>query len=535
MKGEPTVATRLAPIDQSSRWDHDKARHLLNRAGFGIPLSKVDEMVQVGPERCVDALVNYEQYPDNLDAPDFITPRSDYRDYRDMMLDAADDADERRKVYAQVRSRQRAEVERLKRWWLNQMAVTTRPLQEKMALLWHSHFATSAKDIKDPKYNYDINQVFRTNATGNFRKLVFEVGKTPAMLNYLNNKQNRKGKPNENWARELMELFTMGIGNYTEDDIKEAARAFTGYTEINGTFQFQERQHDFGEKTFLGQKGDFDGADIVNIIMEQPETARFISHKIWEYLVYENPDEELVEELAGVLRANNYELKPLLAAIFMSQEFYGAKAMQGQIKSPAQYLVMVMDQLRLKTSDMRLASVALRGLGQDLFYPPNVKGWPGNRTWINTNTLLLRYNIPAYVLMGERAPGGRALDLDEVAMGSMMGMEGMEDMSMTEGPRSRRRQRPEGNSGVAYNKKRPVMDVKKFFAKYYGKPGDVVVEQVSKEFVGRSLEPQQLKILASALVGGQNTRAIFDSDSFDNKRAAATLHLLLSTPEYQLC
>jgi uncharacterized protein (DUF1800 family) len=414
------VSTQLKPLSQGAVWGPRQARHLLNRAGFGVPQSSVETLVKMGPRKAVDSLVQYEKYADNLTEPDFLSPPVEPEEMRQMAAGLSQE--ERTKLGQEMQQQQREEVEKLKAWWLDRMSITARPLQEKLTLFWHGHFATSSDKVKQAISNYELNKVFRRNAAGNFRTLVFEVGKSGAMLRYLDNNQNRKGHPNENWARELMELFTLGIGNYTEEDIKEAARAFSGYTDKGGEFYFNNRQHDYGEKTFLGKTGDLDGADVINTIFEQPQAARFISRKLWEYFVYEEPSKELVEELAGVLRANDYELKPLLETIFLSEEFYGTKALNGQIKSPVQFVVMMMDQLQHRPERRMLLNLALRGLGQDLFQPPNVKGWPGNRAWINTNTLMLRYNIPAYLVLGgasEREAGVAAgRDGDESPEGS---------------------------------------------------------------------------------------------------------------------
>ena len=513
------MSTFLAPIDKGFAWNQVAARHLLNRAGFGVPLSKVDEMVSAGPTQCVGALVEYEHFDDNLEATDFVTSLAEYAEKRRALAGLT--PEERQRANNEIQRQQRQEIEKLKGWWIGAMVNTTRPLQEKMALFWHGHFATSAQEIKQPIHNLQLNTVFRTHATGNFRELVFAVGKTPAMLEYLDNKSNRKGSPNENWARELMELFTMGIGNYTEADIKEAARAFSGFTERGGEFYFDEKNHDFGSKTFLGRTGEFDGKDVVDIIFEQPETARFISRKIWQYFAYENPSDELVTELAAVFRGANYELKPLLRAIFLSREFYSTRAMQGQIKSPAQYIVMLAGQLGYGVPRAELVSLAMRGLGQDLFYPPNVKGWPGNRAWINTNTLLLRYNIPAYILVGERPPQGRTLALDEVAPAR--------EMAEGEDTPAARRAR------VAAKRTPRPADVIAHYRPLQGKTATQVVDSLAWTFLGRPITPTQRASVAQVLMGGPDTNAVLTAASYDNTRAASALHLLLSTPEYQLC
>lgn len=509
------MAKALDPLPPGHKWDATHARHLLNRAALGVPLSAIPKLVEMGPQKAVGSIVNYDKFADNIVEPDFLTAPMENAQAREMTMSMT--PDERRAFGQEQQRKFRQEVEQLKDWWLLQMRQSTRPLQEKMVLFWHGHFATSAQKVKEPHANLGLNQIFRTHATGNFKTLTFEVGKSPAMLRYLDNNQNRKGRPNENWARELMELFTMGIGNYTEEDIKEAARAFSGYSDTPQGFRVNQRQHDYGEKTFLGKTGTFDGADIINIIFEQPVTARFISRKLWEFFVYENPSEELVEDLAATLRENDYELKPLLTQIFLSREFHGERAMAGQIKSPAQYLIMLMDQLQTEPMRKQLVSLAMRGLGQDLFFPPNVKGWPGNRAWINTNTLLMRYNIPTYVLMGHR-PNMRAdLRLDEMA----------ERNGGAANPNARQR------AGARENAK--LMDLRKLYRQWEGKPAGQVADGLAAHFLGRPLDGRQREAIADVLTPGTGANTPITEVNYDNARAVAAVHLLLSMAEYQLC
>ncbi|CAN5454151.1 hypothetical protein BH09SUM1_BH09SUM1_06700 [soil metagenome] len=579
----------LDPIDMKTEWDARKARHLLNRAGFGIPASAADKLQAMGAAKAVEATVNYEKYPDNITEPTFITegddPDSMMTEQRQQYASAT--PEERRDLRQEFQRQQRQQVEQLKTWWLQQMRVTNRPLQEKMAVFWHGHFATSAEKVKAASQNYEINKVFRDYATGNFQDLVFAVGKTPAMLTYLDNKQNKKGHPNENWSRELMELFTLGIGHYSEDDIKNAARAFSGYTIRGGKFEFASRDHDYGEKTFLGRTGNFDGADAINIILDQPQCARFISKKIWEYLAYEKPSEELVTELAAVLRDNNYEMKPLLSKIFLSKEFYSQQAMAGQIKSPAQYLVALTDHLNVELPRPVMITMAMRGLGQDLFYPPNVKGWEGNRTWINTNTILTRYNIPMYVVTGERPDLPRYRPLDEQmapegmmkddggdammapvqvnAQQQMKRPEGRGDQKNSAATSSRReafkklvqerkpanappqqgvekkgelRQaaqaaRGKGKGGVLAAGQRMKIDLKPVMSPYFGKPANQAAAGMTQEFLGRPLDETQSAVLVRAL-SPSGPAATF-TEAMAQQNGSAFLHLLLSTAEYQLC
>jgi uncharacterized protein (DUF1800 family) len=247
---------------------------------------------------------------------------------------------------------------------------------------------------------YGQNQLFREHAAGNFGKLLHAIVHDTAMLRYLDNDRNVKGKPNENLAREIMELFSLGEGNYTENDIKEAARALTGYTSdrFSGKFRFNQFAHDTGDKTIFGKTGNWDGDKLVDLILEQPAASRFIARKLFEFFVHESPDDETVDELAGVLRDNHYDLAPLLKTMFLSQEFYGERAMGTQIKSPVQVVVGTLRTFGLRRVDSTGLAFATRAMGQDLFDPPNVKGWDGGPAWINTNTLFVRDNFAALLI-----------------------------------------------------------------------------------------------------------------------------------------
>ncbi len=502
-----SLATRSA----SAPWSKREARHLLNRAGFGIPRSSLSHLIKVGHSPSVELFLNHERIGKRQQHAPVKSPVIDRELFRKELMDLP--REERQMMVRKIFKEARQEVQELQSWWLDSMRDTPSPLQEKMVLFWHSHFATSAKKVKDAEFNQELNQIFRENATGNFKTLVFEVGKSPAMLNYLNNKQNRKGRPNENWARELMELFTLGIGNYTEEDIKEAARAFTGYTEVNGEFKFISQQHDYGPKRFLGHEGDLDGRDIIDIIFEQEATSRFISRKLWEYFVYESPDSNLVEELAQTLRENNYELRPLLHQIFMSEEFYSDHVIATQIKSPVQFWLMLEDQLGIQNPEPYLVRMALKGLGQELFYPPNVKGWEGGQAWINTDTVLLRQNIPAYILSGRRVVQEVEMDLDEVQPSRAALRE------------KRRQQRIE----------KRAYDLSGFKAGLSGKSPVDCINELCAHFLSRELTSAQKSLLYQSLFGKKDEQQTVKANDLNEDQLRASLHLLLSLPEYQLC
>jgi uncharacterized protein (DUF1800 family) len=263
------------------------------------------------------------------------------------------------------------------------------------------------------------NQTFRRNATGNFGTLLEAIIRDPAMLAYLNNNASRKQKPNENLAREIMELFALGIGSYSEQDIKEGARALTGYSFDDDEFVFREKDHDQNPKTILGTTGRLKGEDFVKVILAQPACAQFIARKLYHFFVADLPPLEatdndraldegtrgVIRDLASTLRSSRYELRPLLKRMFMSEHFYDARVRGQHIKSPVELVVGAVRSLGTPTRDLSLLIDAMDLMGQDLFYPPSVKGWDGGRAWINTSTLFVRQNILAYLLTGKRPKG----------------------------------------------------------------------------------------------------------------------------------
>jgi uncharacterized protein (DUF1800 family) len=283
------------------------------------------------------------------------------------------------------------------------MARGPRPLQEKMTLFWHGHFATSVEKVREPYFMWRQNELFRRLATGNWLELLIEAGKDPAMLVWLDQAQSRKDHPNENFAREVMELFTLGEGHYTEKDITEAARALTGWSLDRPAEKYVYRPgaHDDGEKTFLGRTGNLDGEDVLEQIVAQPQAALYITGKLWNFFAGEYPSAELNRALAEVFHKSNNTFKPVLRAMFLSEEFYAAPLIRNQVKSPVQWLVGSARVLECELPPPLACAAVLRTLGQDLFAPPNVKGWDGGLAWITTNNLLSRYNEAAALVQGD--------------------------------------------------------------------------------------------------------------------------------------
>jgi uncharacterized protein (DUF1800 family) len=257
--------------------------------------------------------------------------------------------------------------------------------------------------VKDGYWMWQQNETIRRHALGNFTTLTKEMSRDPAMMIYLDLPPSRREHPNENWARELMELFTVGIGNYTEQDVREAARAFTGYRLdlVTQRFWFAPNQHDAGPKTFLGQSGNFNGDDIIDILAKQPACAHFIARKLCRFFIEDEPSEQLIDAVADRLRVHDLEMKPVLHEIFSWADFYSNRVMRAQIKSPTQFIVQTCKLLRCDLPTPRVAQNAMRQMGQILFAPPNVKGWDGGKSWISTSTLLFRNNFANYLINGD--------------------------------------------------------------------------------------------------------------------------------------
>ncbi len=293
----------------------------------------------------------------------------------------------------QIRKQSREDLQHLNLLWLEEMTHSKAQLREKMALFWHGHFASRNINIL---YQQQLLAVLREQALGNFGDLLRGVSKSAAMISFLNNQQNKKQHPNENFAREVMELFTLGRGNYTENDVKEAARAFTGWSHrLDGEFVFRQRDHDTGSKTVLGKTGNFDGDDLLNILLDKRETAHFIARKLYRFLVNETLlPEERIAWLGDRFYDSGYKIMRLLEDIAQSDWFYTTENRGGKIKSPIELWVGIRRTLPMELADPESQLVLQKALGQILLYPPNVAGWPGGRNWIDSSSLMLRLRIP---------------------------------------------------------------------------------------------------------------------------------------------
>ncbi|MCJ7935242.1 MAG: DUF1800 domain-containing protein [Chryseobacterium sp.] len=358
-----------------------KNKHLLWRAGFGVGINQIDDVKTKNAKMLLSELCKEDRFTEiTYDTPD-IDPAAD-----DMNSTAPA---EKKKEMQRI---SRAQNSELNLNFLDKMVNSKEQMREKMAFFWHGHFASR---VINPRFNRQLLNTIRKNALGNFKDLLFEVSQSPAMLNFLNNQQNKKDHPNENFAREVMELFTMGRGYYTEKDVREAARAFTGWSyDKEGNFKERKNLHDEGSKTFLGKTGNFSGTDVLNIILEQKATSTFITTKLYQFFVNEKVDYDMVTKLSANFYNSGYDIRKLMNEIFSSSWFYDQKNIGNRIKSPVELMAGIMRMLPMHIQNPENLIVYQKLLGQMLLYPPNVAGWPNGKAWIDSSTLMLRLQVP---------------------------------------------------------------------------------------------------------------------------------------------
>jgi uncharacterized protein (DUF1800 family) len=409
-----------------------------------------------------------------------------------------------------IRKKSREGIKNLNLYWINEMVNSNAQLREKMAFFWHGHFACRNLNIF---FQQGLLDVIRRNALGSFRDLLHEVSTSAAMLNFLNNNQNKKDHPNENFAREVMELFTMGRGNYTEEDIKEAARSFTGWgAGINGEFVFRKMQHDYGNKTILGKTGNFDGDEVLDILLEQRQTAWFITKKIYRFFVNDEPDTEKIEWLANRFYKNDYSISGLIEDIFTSDWFYNEKNIGNKIKSPVELIAGIQRILPMKLQNEQALLLIQRVLGQILFYPPNVAGWPAGKSWIDSSTLMMRMRFPQLINDSD-VLNVKPKDDDDQMMGRKDDNDEGEAMKTNNGRRL-------GKAGKPINAEIEWSAYIKNF------------EAVPKEELMNAITKSLLQTKKS--VDGNIIKQYADDSSRENFIKTATIQIM-STPEYQLC
>jgi hypothetical protein len=564
--GPASWADDLAPISKAD-WSADRAAHLIERAGFGATPEEIERLAVLTPEQAVARLVSYESIDSSAlkpfdesgiwDAGMDPFPPSRAEAVR-LARERGEGLGEKMLPPGSPRRLQpivdkffyglyanQIETQRLGLWWANRMLATPRPLEEKLTLFWHGHFATGENKVRDYRMMLQQNRMLRANASGRLQDLLIGILKDPAMLVYLDNGENVKSHPNENFGRELLELFSMGVGNYTEHDVREAARAFTGWTNDVLTYKFDAAQHDSGEKTFLGQKGPFNGDDIIRIILEQPVTGEFVAAKIYRYFVREDISPAVRAQLGREFHQSGYQIKPLMTRILLSKDFYSPASYATQIKSPAHLVVSTYRKMGLReVPTVPDFGRMTGGLGQSLFDPPNVAGWAGGRTWITPATLLQRGNMFRDVLFPDVKnfrPPDRAMSATDQRVGERLAM----GMNITEATRegdaesNKMVDRDEdyntrygGWAGyqIAFKRtklipRQPVsIDLVAMVAAAHADTPDKVVDHFLRRFMRVSLADKDRQVLVDFL----KTRRI------DEGSLRELLYLVLSTPEYQL-
>jgi uncharacterized protein (DUF1800 family) len=574
----------LTPI-QASDWNAARAAHLMERAGFGETPEAVARIATLDPAKVVRDLVAPQSIDNSqLAAFDesgvFDEGLDPFPPSRPAATELAKEKGDALGVKVKPTGNRRLqpvanrffywlrasklETQRLAYWWANRMVATNRPLEEKMALFWHGHFATSEDKVRDYRKMYKQLQLFQTKGLGDFRELLIGVAQDPAMLAYLDAGVNVKGAPNENFAREIMELFTMGVGNYTEPDIREGARAFTGWNFVGTKFVVNNDKHDGEEKTFLGQRGKFDGVQVVDIILKQPVTAEFMAAKMYRFFVREDISPQLRKQLGDMLRNNKYQVAPLLETMFRSRDFYSSASCGAHIKSPVELVVSTYKKLGSRdipgVPDFHETTSAL---GQTLFWPPTVAGWAHGRSWITPGLLIERGNFARDVVFPDiafvppdRHPGGdyqilqvsektaRGLDIssatqsdgkdkDTMAMSNMMA-DRDEDFntrfaSYRGWQMALQRVKPLPRHTAQINLTKMILDSKARVET----PADVVdyfLQRMLRVAPAAKTREQLVQFLEKEL----GTKDIAQAQSYMEESLRMLMHLILSLPEYQL-
>jgi uncharacterized protein (DUF1800 family) len=486
--------------------NQSKNLHLLWRAGFGPAVEQLGDLEKYSPKQFYKALAKASEK-----RPEYIDVADDY--LKGLMMGIEEVGRQQRKEMDEdqrkmVQQKNRQGVRNLNMFWMHEMVDTGAQLREKLSFFWHGHFACRNLNVF---YQQGLLDILRKNALGSFRTMLYEVSKSAAMLNFLNNQQNRKDHPNENFAREVMELFTLGRGNYTEEDIKEAARAFTGWASIpKGEFIFRKGQHDYGTKTVLGKTGNLTGEEVLDILLEQKQTAKHISEKMYKFFVNDTVDEKNVEWLADRFYKSDYDIGKLCEDIFTSDWFYDDKNIGVKIKSPVELLVGMQRMLPMKLQNEEALMLLQRVLGQLLFYPPNVAGWPGGKSWIDSSTLMMRMRIPQ-MLNDQDELNVKPKDDDDTMMGR----------------KNDNNDEPKGKGYKQMNRlNRPILvniDWSKYVKNYEKVQREKLMDNISRTL-----------LLTKRTVSDDLIKKYSDESSREEFIRSATLQIM-STPEYQLC
>ena len=565
----------LSPI-AASDWNYERAAHLIERAGFGATPEEIARVAAMTPERAVNSLVNYETIDASalkpFDESGIWDPGMD--PFPPSRAEAVRRAREHgeglgEKVLAPGTQRRlqpvvdkffysltanNIETQRLGLWWANRMIASPRPLEEKLTLFWHGHFATGQNKVRDYRMMLQQNRMLRANASGTLRDLLVGILKDPGMLVYLDNGENVKSHPNENFGRELLELFSMGVGNYSERDVREAARAFTGWTNDVLTYKFDTEQHDFGEKTFLGRTGPLNGEDIIDTILAQPVTGEYMAGKLYRYFVRDEISSDVKADLGRSFRASGYQIKPLMRRMLLSKDFYSTPSVATQIKSPVHLVVSTYKKMGLREIPTipdfgRMTG----GLGQTLFEPPNVAGWAGGRTWITPATLLQRGNLFRDVMFPDVKsfrPPDRAMSATDTRVGERLA----QGMNITEATRegdaesNKMVDRDEdyntrygGYAGnlLAFKRTKLIprqpagINLTAMVTAAGADTADKVVDHFARRFLSVPLAEKDRALLVGFLRDKLGSSTVKPGDMLESS-LRDLLYLVLSTPEYQL-
>jgi hypothetical protein len=559
----------LSPISATD-WNAERAAHLVERAGFGGTPEDIDRLASMTPQQAVASLVEYARVDDSGAQPfeesgvwdrgmdPFPPSRAEaVRIGREkgaaLGVQTLPPGSPRRlqpvvdKFFYGLRANS-IETQRLGVWWANRMLTSKRPLEEKLTLFWHGHFATGDAKVRDYRMMLRQNEMLRKNAEGTLGALLVGILKDPAMLVYLDNGENVKAHPNENFGRELLELFTMGVGHYSEKDVREAARAFTGWTNDVLEFRFDKDQHDFGTKTFLDRTGPLDGTDIIDTILKQPATGEHVAAKLYRYFVRDDISPAVKTELGRSFRSSGYEMKPLLTRIFLSKDFYSQPSTATQIKSPVVLVVSTYRKMGLRALPTIPDFGRLTGaLGQTLFDPPNVAGWAGGRTWITPATLMQRGNLFRDVLSAD-AKTFRAPDRLMPATYARVGDNLARGMNITEATKegtgdaesNAQLERDEDYNTryasyrgylMAFERTKPIprhvadLNLTAMVAAAHAGTAEAVVDHFAKRFLSVPLSPKDRAAFVEFFQGKSVT---------SESALRELLYLVLSAPEYQV-
>ncbi|HEY3787449.1 MAG TPA: DUF1800 domain-containing protein [Urbifossiella sp.] len=473
-------------------WNRKWAAHLYRRAGFGAGREQLDAAEKLGHEAAIDLLLQG-------------TPKS--AAILPTLLDVG-----------QVAAAREDGGDKLRDWWLYCMLQGEHPLREKLTLFWHNHFATSIAKVRGTNLMFRQNRTLRDHALGTFEPFLQAMSRDPAMLLWLDSNSNVKGKPNENYAREVMELFSLGVGNYKETDIREAARAFTGWHTDGKAFRFKAEVHDAGSKTFFGKTGHWNGNDIVKMILEQPSAARFLVGKIYSFFVSEiAPPDGLLEPLHQLFRKSDYNIATLMKTVLSSRWFFSDRAFRKRIKNPVEFVLGAVQTVYRDYGEghesyqplpQAVLTPRISAMAQTLFAPPNVKGWPGGKAWLNTSTLLERNNFASALASGtlwhEMYRHGQRME-DTI--------QGNQTIFIIEKPEPPAR---------AFDPARVIAD------DAVNRPGQIVRTLIELYLPG-GIRPEAESKLTAFLANGKPTGAALDI------RVRELVHALMTMPEYQLC